>query len=322
MPGEIEVQIPQLRYDMTLPLVDGRVPIEGVKLSASRSAPGGTMIGKDSPILTGDFGLVDLNIGNLLPLVEAGHELVALPVFSKRKPVYGFVFTRADAGIKTPKDLEGRRVWSSLTGSAIGIWLKGLLAHRYGVDVGSITWVVGRDPWPVHRDWHVERFEGRKGVVDVLLDGDADAIMADISDGPAFERLEHDAAFQRLWPDYVDEDHRLYEATGIYTPVHIIGMSRKLDREHPDLASKLFAAFEQSKQIAYEDILNDRAGFSVVYLRERLLEQQRDWGDPFVHGITPNKGTIDTFFGYCTEMGVVKGSYSYEQVFAASTLDT
>lgn len=322
MADEIELQVPNLRYDITLPFVQGEIPVEGVKIVPTRSAPGGTMIAKDSPIVSGDFGLVDLNLGNLLPGIEAGYELVALPVFSKRKPVYTYVFTRSDSGIDEPRDLEGRKVWSSLTGSGIAIWLKGFLKHRHGVDVDKITWVVGRDPWPVYTDWKVERVEGRKGVIDVLLDGTADAIMVDISDGPVFDRLESDPQFKRLWPDYIAEDQALYRETCIYTPVHIMVMSKRLDREHPDLGAKLFAAFEQSKQKAYDDIVNDRAGFSVVYLRERFKEQQRDWGDPFVHGITPNKAAIDTFFDYCYEMGIVKNTYRYEQVFAASTLDT
>ena len=49
---------------------------------------------------------------------------------------------------------------------------------------------------------------------------------------------------------------------------------------------------------------------------ERLLEQMRDWGDPFKHGITANQSTIDTFVSYVQEQGTVKGTYSYEQIFA------
>jgi len=52
------------------------------------------------------------------------------------------------------------------------------------------------------------------------------------------------------------------------------------------------------------------------------MEQKAEWGDLFKHGITANKRTIDTFFEYNYEFGIVKNRYSYEQVFAASTLDT
>ncbi len=324
MADEIEVQVPNMRYDITIPFCDGRVEIDGVKLlRGSKNPGGGTAFGADSPIATGAFGITDLNIGTLLPGAERGDQFVALPVFTKRKPVFTYVYTRADAHINTPKDLEGKKVWSSLTGSAIGMWLKGLLADKYGVDVDKITWVVSRDPYPVFREWsHVERFEGRKGVVEVLADGDADALMTDISDGKAWDILENDPRFKRLWPNYVDEDLKLYKETGIYTPVHCIAMSKQLDQAHPDLALKIYEGFEKAKQIARDDTMNDRAGFSVVNLRERLVEQEKVWGDPFKHGITANKSTIDTFFKYNYDYGIVKGRYSYEQVFANSTLDT
>jgi hypothetical protein len=54
--------------------------------------------------------------------------------------------------------------------------------------------------------------------------------------------------------------------------VHLIVMSKKLNRQFPDLAGKLFSGFEQAKTLAYEEILSHRGGFSVVYLRERLKE--------------------------------------------------
>ena len=57
----------------------------------------------------GEFGLCDLNIGYWLPAIEAGWEIVGLPVFSKRKPVYQLIFTHADSEIRSPKDLEGEK---------------------------------------------------------------------------------------------------------------------------------------------------------------------------------------------------------------------
>jgi 4,5-dihydroxyphthalate decarboxylase len=323
MAGEVEVRIPRLRYDITMPLIEGRVEIDGVRLVVDPSAPGGTAVDADGPVAKGEFGLVDLNMGNLLPAIEAGWEVVGLPVFSKRKPVYTFMFCRADAGIDTPKDLEGRRVMSSLTGSALSIWTKGLLRHRYDVDVESITWISGGERWPVYNPrWKTEAPKARKNAFEALVDGDVDATMTDISDGALFEKLETDPRTKRLFPDYRAEDKTLYDATGIFTPVHIIAMSKKLDREYPDLGGKLYQAFEQAKEIAYQDILNDRAGFSVVYLRERLVEQMRDWGDVFKYGITANRSTIDAFAEYNDEQGSVQHRFSDEESFAASTLGT
>jgi len=323
MAEEIEVQIPWMRYDVTMPLIDGRVSIDGVRLVPNRSTPNGTMIGADSPIVTGDFGLVDMNMGNWLPGIEAGWEIAPLPIFSKRKHVYTYVFCRADAGIDTPKDLAGKRVMSSIGGSSVAIWLKGLLQHRHGVDVETITWVSGRERFPIHNpNWKVEAPKDRKSVLEALLDGDVDATMADVSDRKLWEALESDPRIKRVFPNYLEEAKAFFDETGIFAPVHMIVMSKKLDREHPDLAGKLFTAFEQAKHIADDDVLDDRSGFALVDLREQVLRQQREWGDVFPHGITPNKATIDTFVGYCYEHGVVKDHYTYEQIFAAGTLDT
>ena len=102
----------------------------------------------------------------------------------------------------------------------------------------------------------------------------------------------------------------------------MIVMSRKLDREQPDLAAKFYAAFEKAKQLAYDDISSDRGGFSIVYLSERMKEQMATWGDPWKYGIKANKTTIDAFIKYNVEQGMIRAAPSYADIFAAGTLDT
>ncbi len=104
--------------------------------------------------------------------------------------------------------------------------------------------------------------------------------------------------------------------------MHLIVMSRKLDREHPDLAGKLYAAFDQAKQMAYGETLSDRGGFSVVYLREKLKEQFEAWGDPWQYGIKANRTTIDALIRHNHEQGMIRSKPSIKDVFAAGTLDT
>jgi 4,5-dihydroxyphthalate decarboxylase len=155
-----------------------------------------------------------------------------------------------------------------------------------------------------------------------LIAGEMDAIITDISDTKMFASLENNPRITRLFPNYSDEDQRLYRESGIYTPVHMIVMSRKLERDRPELAGKFYAAFEQAKQLAYDDILSDRGGFSVVYLRERMKEQIASWGDPWKYGIKANKPTIDAFIRYNVDQGMIRRAPSYGQIFAAGTLDT
>jgi len=318
----LDIEFPVMRYDITLPLLEGRVPIDGVKLRPIKSS---SMINKEEPKLSdGDFGLMDLNIGYFFPAIEADWQIIGLPIFSKRKPVYQLIFCHVDSEIRTPKDLAGKRIGSRTYRTALTVWARGLLHERYGIDFAAVHWVLqAKEVFPIHDSKvHIEYVDESKNMSQRLIAGELDAMITDISDTKMFASLENNPRITRLFPNYTEEDQRLYRETGIYTPVHMIAMSRKLDRNHPELADKLYAAFEQAKQLAYDDILSDRGGFSVVYLRERMKEQIASWGDPWKYGIKANKPTIDAFIRYNVDQGMIRRAPSYGQIFAAGTLDT
>ena len=311
-----------MRYDITLPLLEGRVPIDGVKLRPIKSS---SMVNKEEPKLRdGDFGLMDLNIGYFLPAIEADWQIIGLPIFSKRKPVYQLIFCHVASEIRAPKDLAGKRIGSRTYRTALTVWARGLLQERYGVDFAAVHWILqAKEVFPIHDSKvHIEYVDESKNMSQRLIAGEVDAMITDISDTKMFASLENNPRITRLFPNYTEEDQRLYRETGIYTPVHMIAMSRELDRNCPELAGKLYAAFEQAKQLAYDDILSDRGGFSVVYLRERMKEQIASWGDPWKYGIKANKPTIDAFIRYNVDQGMIRRRPSFGQIFAMGTLDT
>lgn len=311
-----------MRYDITRPLLEGRTSVEGVRLKVVNSS---SMIDKEDPGLkSGDFGLCDLNLGCFLPAIEAGWEIIGLPVFANRRPVYGAVFCHADSAIRSPVDLAGKRIGSRTYRTALTVWARGLLTQRYGVGFANVKWVLQtREIFPVHdRALDVEYVDDTRHMVQRLIAHEVDAMITEISDARLFETLENHPKVRRLFPQYPREDRILYTETAIFTPMHLMVISRKLDRDHPDLAAKLYRAFEHAKKIAYDDILSERSGFSVVYLRERLKEQLATWGDPWNYGIKANRSTIDTFLRYNFEQGMIRAQPSYADIFAAGTLDT
>ena len=318
----LTVPISAMRYDVTLPLMDGRVTAEGVRLVPTKTS---SMVIRDIPELrTGEFGLWDLNVGFWLPAIEAGWDLVALPVFPKRKSALQFIFCRVDAGIHTPRDLAGKRVGTRQYRTAVTLWVRGLLKDHYDVDVGAIRWFVQvKDVFPHHDSkTSITYVDEKRSMVEALLAGDVDAIVTDISDAALFNRLETDPSIVRLFPEYPTTDLALYRETGIYPPMHLTVMSGKLDRENPGLARRIYDAFVKAKAVAYDEIAGDRAGFSVVYLRERFKEQQALWGDPCAYGIQANRAMIDTFLRYNHEQGAISAPLPYERIFATGTLES
>jgi len=318
----LEIEFPKMRYDITMPLLEGRVDIEGVKIKPVKTS---VMVSKgDSPLKEGDFDLWELNLSFFLPVIEAGWQLLGLPIFPKRKPVYEFIFCHVDSGIESPKDLEGKKIGAGSYVSTVSTWGRGLLKNRHGVDIRKMRWIVqNKGVFPNYdHETEIEVVGRDKSPVERLVEGEVDAIIMDISDAKLFHTLENSPKIKRLFPNYVEEDEKLYSETGIYTPMHIIVISKKLDKQYPELAGKFYKAFEQSKKTAYEDILNDRAGFSVVYLRERMKEQIDRWGDPFKYGIAANKQMIDTLIRDNLEQGAIRSELSYNEIFAGSTLET
>ncbi len=53
----------------------------------------------------------------------------------------GFWFA-PDAGVKHPKDLEGRKVGVRAYSVTTGVWTRGILIDEYGLDSSKVTWVV------------------------------------------------------------------------------------------------------------------------------------------------------------------------------------
>jgi 4,5-dihydroxyphthalate decarboxylase len=321
---EAQGSVPHYRVDQIQPLLQGRVKVEGVEFLRDDPMVNAGFYENDR-FRDGDFGLLDIMWGETVPAIANGWDLVLLPIVTKRKPVYDYLWVRTDHGIESPKDLEGRLVATTSYASAITIFTRGFLEHFYGVDLSKLSWLVtGPARFGIHKDVGVEFAEGpRKSPMQRLLDGEVDACTGDITDAKVWAAMDASPDVKLMFPDFPERNRLLFREHGIVTPVHLMAMGGKLNRAHPELAMKLFDAFEQSRLLAYDDALGDGTGYSLtVHHRLAFEEQLREWGDVWKHGISANRNTIDTFLDYCFEQGVTKTRLALDQVFPATTLNT
>lgn len=320
--GQLEVGFPRLRYDITMPICDGRVAVDGIALRPEKI---GSMVFSDVPQLReGKFGVADLNLGYLPAAIEAGWRIKALPVFTKRKGALKFIFCRKDAGVAGPADLEGKRVGTRQYRTALTLWARGILCEHYGVDPTRIHWLAQTpEVFPNHdRESRIDYLPTEPGMVDRFIAGEVDALITDISDASLFERLEGDPGILRLFPDYRAEEARLFDTAGFYTPVHIIVMSADLAEAEPGLDRRLFDAFVKAKAMARDDSLSDRAGFAVAYQREAVRAEEARFGDLFPYGIAANREAIDAMLRYSVSDGAITAPLALDRIFAAGTLDS
>src|SRR5262249_40101851 len=129
-------------YDRMQPLYTGEVQPEGIDLNF-------IAIDQPRPIFDRMSGGQEFDVAEysssefVQPYAKKQCPFVALPVFPSRAFRHGFIAVHRKAGIKQPKDLEGKRVGVPLYTMTAAIFIRGLLQHEYGVDMSKIHWVQG-----------------------------------------------------------------------------------------------------------------------------------------------------------------------------------
>ena len=97
---------------------------------------------------------------------------------------HGAILVNTKAGIRTPKDLEGKRVGVNRGYTVTtGVWARGILQEEYGVDLCKITWVLSGDEHVAEYQppANVVPIEAGKKMEDMLTSGElAAAIGVDV----------------------------------------------------------------------------------------------------------------------------------------------
>src|ERR1700704_1602887 len=106
-----------------------------------------------------EFDISEMAITTYICARAHGKPMTAVPVFLVRAFHHGATLVNTKAGIRTPKDLEGKRVGVNRGYTVTtGVWARGVLQEEHGVDLSKITWVLSGDE-------HVAEYVPPKNVV-------------------------------------------------------------------------------------------------------------------------------------------------------------
>ena len=88
-----------------------------------------------------DFDIHEMSFGRYVSLVSQKKNLItALPVFPSRVARQSAFYVLSDSKIKTPKDLEGKRIGIPEWTQTATIYARGWLEETVGVDLRKIKW--------------------------------------------------------------------------------------------------------------------------------------------------------------------------------------
>lgn len=242
-----------------------------------------------------------------------GKRFTALPIFLVRAFHHGAIVVNTDLGIRTPKDLEGRKVgvnrgWTVTT----GLWARSVLQHQYGVDLTKITWVLSGDEHVAEYrpPAYVQPIEKGRKMADLVASGElAGAIGVEV-DAPHVQPLIPHAAQAGL--DAL-RDH------GHYPINHLVVVKDEVLAAHPGVAKAVFDAFAESKRRYVEQL---RAGTLAQPTAVDEMHRQVmaiTGADPLPYGLEPNRRMLETALASAVEQGIIDRAPALEELFAPST---
>ena len=236
----------------TAALKDGSIKSDLVEFDFVDYKP--TNKGFKPMVREGAFDVSEMAIVTYLMAKNFNKPMVLLPDVVLARFQHGHAFYNARFGTLTPNDLAGRRVAIRSFSTTTGAWLRGILANDYGVDLNAIDWVTFEDA-------HVAEFEDRtrraregKQIVQMLLDGELDAILG--------EKVEH-PDLKPLFADVKGEEGRWFAKHGVKPINHMVVVKQELSERHPDIVREVHRMLVAAAAV-------DKSRFAAADIRRSL----------------------------------------------------
>jgi 4,5-dihydroxyphthalate decarboxylase len=306
-------------YEIVRALADGTVKADGIELVMLTGM--GSRERHWRMARKAEFDVCEINIGGYLMGRDRGEPLTAIPVFLHRRFRHGFIFVNAGAGIRTAKDLIGKRIGGTNFQPASNIWMRGILEEHYGVPHRQCIWVVERSEdveFTPPKDLRIEMIPQGQRLDAMLAEGKIPAMLS--PDLPK-RFIEGDKRIVRLFPDYKNVEIEFFKNTGIFPIMHVTVIRREIVDKYPWVATNLVQAFEAAKALAYRRTANPRST-PLAWVRTAWEEQLEVLGaDPWIYGLgDANRKNLATVQRYCKEQGLIGSIVPLENLFADTDL--
>jgi 4,5-dihydroxyphthalate decarboxylase len=191
-----------------------------------------------------------------------------------------------------------------------GVWVRGVLATEYGVNLDRVTWVVMNDD-RLEAYKPPPNVEMRRGadLGAMLLAGELDAAIEAPVDSPEVRPLIAHAR---------EAEARWHQKTGIYPINHVLVVSDALLHSQPWVVRDLFAAFKAAKEAYLMELAS--AGPSSPGDQETLRLQGIVGPDPWPYGIEKNQGSLNAILDFVYQQHITPRRLSIQEVFAPESL--
>src|SRR5437867_7834942 len=129
-------------YDRSQPLIDGRIKPRDINLDIHVNSDDR---GRQRDAREGKFDIAEFFTGIYLADLEyKSLGYTAIPIFVKRMFRHSYIYINKHSGIRSPADLNGKRIGVQNWLTTTAVWARGLLEDEYSLDQKSVSWFTER----------------------------------------------------------------------------------------------------------------------------------------------------------------------------------
>jgi 4,5-dihydroxyphthalate decarboxylase len=315
-------------YDRTRALMDKSVVPDGIDLIYLNMPVEETFF---RMLRHREFDVAEMSLSSyVVSCFKEDRPFVAIPVFPSRFFRHSSIYVNADAGIREPKDLRGKRAGCPEYQMTAPVWIRGILSDEYGVRVHEVTHCTGGEESPNRSEKialslppsiRVERIGPDQTLSAMLRDGEIDALFT-ARKPSSYGRS--DGKVRRLFENFVEVERDYFRRTGIFPIMHTVVIRREVYEANRWVAQSLYKAFCEAKRRTYEDLAETAAlKATLPWLAAHIEEARREMGDDYwSYGFQPNRTTLETFLRYSYEQGLSKRLLKPEEIFVPETMES
>jgi 4,5-dihydroxyphthalate decarboxylase len=314
-------------YDRTAAIGDGRVKIEGCEVTYLSLEPEEIF---HRAFRFHEFDVCELSFSSFLRTVASGTAAyVGIPAFVSRLFRHSGIYVRTAAGIRAPADLRGKRVGVPEYQITAVVWMRGMMQHEYGVHPAEIHWRSGGQEQPGRQERtplspisgvDLQPIGNDQTLVGMLRAGELDALFTARAPSSFLAGEPHIA---RLFADTRAAEVAYYKKTGLFPIMHLVGIRKTLAEQYPWLASSVYKAFCEAKDLAMTRLTDVNAlAVTLPFLEAETRQTMAVMGRDFWrYGVHANLREIEALAGYAFEQGLLERKVDTEELFARSTVE-
>ncbi len=324
---DVPITIACGNYDRTRAIKDGTVPVEGCAVTYLPLYPEEIF---HRVFKFQEFDVAEISFSSYIRTVAAGTAAyVGVPAFVSRIFRHSGIYIRADAGIKKPEDLRGKRIGLPEYQITAVVWMRGMMQHEYGVAPSEIHWRSGgqeqagrheRTPLKPIKGVDIQPIGDDKTLVGMLRDGELDALFTARAPSSFVNGEPH---ITRLFPNTRAAEQAYFKKAGLFPIMHLVGIRTTLVEKYPWLATSVYKAFCEAKARAMIDLRDVNALMvTLPWLEAETNETMALMGEDFwKYGIAENLPEIEALTQYIHEQGLADRKVKVEELFHPSTFE-